>query len=118
MADNSPLRRDRIGLYALGLGALILTAASAGGLEAATVSEATLRGALRISGRVAFVVWWITFIASPVHALARGRLSRLLMRHRREMGLFFAGMQAGHAVLIARLFLYAPATKIPPGVLV
>ena len=60
--------------------------------------------ALRTTARVSFVWFLLAYLASPLHALARGSLSRWLMRRRRALGVVFGASMTMHVAFILALF--------------
>lgn len=92
-----------------------LAAVATGG---AIAGEVDLRSALRLTGRLAFVLWFLTFVASPTNQLIGSNLSRLLLRQRPRIGLAFAGVQTWHALLILTMFSTVPSFEPAPTVLV
>ena len=84
--------------------ALALTLVHVNGLSSHAISLA-----LRITARVSFVYFFLVFIASPLHTLMRSRLSAILMRNRRVLGIVFGVSMSIHASFIVTLFvIHAP----------
>lgn len=73
---------------------------------AGTGSEGT-RLALRVTARMAFVLFLAAFTARPLLQLAPGRATRWLMQQRSLIGVCFGLTMSIHAALIIRLFLLA-----------
>lgn len=73
---------------------------------AGTGSDGT-RLALRVTARLAFVLFLAAFVARPLHRLAPGAGTTWLMRHRSLIGVCFGLSLSIHAALIIRLFLLA-----------
>lgn len=55
---------------------------------------------LEVSGRVAFVVFMVVFIARPLRQWWPTALSKNLLKHRRLIGVAFAGMHFAHLFII------------------
>jgi DMSO/TMAO reductase YedYZ heme-binding membrane subunit len=70
---------------AIAMGAVIV-----GCLAYAGAGEAGLRLLLRMSARISFVLFVVTFLASPLHTLAPGPITEQLRANRRSLGLAFA----------------------------
>ena len=92
------------GLMALMAGlaaALALT-----GIAAATSpdAESLVASGLRWTGRLAFFVFLVPWLASPLQRLIPGALSRTLLRWRRQAGIAFGSIQVVHLGLIVALF--------------
>lgn len=79
--------------------------------------EDLLKDSLRLTGRVSFVWFLAAFVAAPLaeRGLPPGRT---LLRHRRSLGLAFAGSHVVHAVMIATLVASVAGTSFPVPVLV
>ena len=78
--------------------------------------ETAVGSALRWTGRLAFLVFLIPWLASPLKVLAPGQLSRSLLRWRHLAGITFGGIQVVHLFLIVALFrIYDdPGVVAPP----
>ncbi len=102
---NSPKRnRTAQGLLAMAAGliaALLLTGLA--WVNNAEV-EAVVSDSLLWTGRLAFFAFLIPWLASPLHKLFPGELSRSLMRRRRQAGIVFGSIQVIHLGLIVWLF--------------
>ena len=73
------------------VGAIILTcAASAAYLLTTGISDESISLALRVSGRVAFVVLIIVFAARPLQQLLKAPWTAKLLRNRKLLGVAFA----------------------------
>jgi DMSO/TMAO reductase YedYZ heme-binding membrane subunit len=70
--------------------AITMCAVALGCLAYAGVGEPGLRLTLRMSARISFILFILTFLASPLHALAPGPLTEQLRANRRSLGLAFA----------------------------
>lgn len=66
--------------------------------------ETSVTSALRWTGRLAFLLFLIPWLASPLKTLSPGNLSRSLLRWRRLAGIAFGGVQVVHLYLIVMLF--------------
>jgi DMSO/TMAO reductase YedYZ heme-binding membrane subunit len=90
---------------------LSLVAALVALAEDAPLAEG-LASALRLTGRLSFVLFLAVFVASPL--AERGTAwGRRLRSQRRALGLTLAGAHATHLGLIVALLLAAPATRFP-----
>jgi sulfoxide reductase heme-binding subunit YedZ len=71
--------------------------------------------ALRTTARVSFFWFLLAYLATPMHALAEGPLSRWLLRRRRALGVVFGASMTMHVAFILALFrLHSP--ERPPMV--
>ena len=98
------MSRTTQGLMALMAGlaaALLLT-----GLAAATNTEVEglVSDGLRWTGRLAFFVFLIPWLASPLQTLFPSAFSKLLLRWRRRAGISFGSIQVVHLGLIVWLY--------------
>ena len=98
------MSRTTQGLMALMAGlaaALLLT-----GLAAATNAEVEglVSDGLRWTGRLAFFVFLIPWLASPLQTLFPSAFSKLLLRWRRRAGISFGSIQVVHLGLIVWLY--------------
>jgi DMSO/TMAO reductase YedYZ heme-binding membrane subunit len=83
------------------LGATVLTCvASATYLLTAGIDDESITLALRISGRVAFAVLILAFVARPLQQLLKSPWTARLLRKRRQIGVAFAGIHTAHLGLI------------------
>ncbi len=81
--------------------AIMLTGFAAVGLSGvAGFSLEGLDSALRITGRVAFLVLIAAFVARPLQDLLRKPWTANLLRNRRQLGVAFAGIHTTHLILI------------------
>jgi DMSO/TMAO reductase YedYZ heme-binding membrane subunit len=81
--------------------AVTMCAVIVGCLAYAGVGEAGLRLTLRMSARISFVLFIITFLASPLHAIAPGPVTERLRASRRSLGLAFALAHSTAGVCLA-----------------
>lgn len=104
MAETKALNRTTEGVLALLAGAAAALALT--GLAAMTAADTgtTVSNGLRWTGRLAFFVFLIPWLASPLSALSPGGLSRSLVRWRRPAGIAFGAIQVVHLGLIVWLF--------------
>ena len=83
------------------LGAAALTGAIAATyMFAAGLADESIRVALRISGRAAFVVLLAAFVARPLRQLLKAPWTAALLRNRRLVGVAFAGIHSAHLGII------------------
>lgn len=73
---------------------------------------------LRATARVAFLIWFAVFVASPLHTLVAGGWTAALLRARRRIGMAFASFHLVHVVLIVYLFQISPTQPVPDFVIV
>lgn len=114
MTDN----RTAQGLYAMLAGfaaGLALT-----GLAWATNpdAEGLVSDGLRWTGRLAFFVFLVPWLGSPLQSLFPGEVSRLLLRWRRQAGIAFGSIQVVHLGLIVGLFQVHEAPGVDAGTLI
>jgi len=74
--------------------------AAAAYVAIAGVGDESLLVALRVSGRVAFVVLLVVFAARPLQQLLKAQWTAKLLRNRRLLGVTFAGIHTAHLGLI------------------
>jgi DMSO/TMAO reductase YedYZ heme-binding membrane subunit len=83
------------------LGSTALTgAAAAAYMMVAGADDESIRLALRISGRVAFVILLVVFAARPLQQLLKAPWTAKILRNRRQLGVAFAGIHTAHLGLI------------------
>jgi len=83
------------------IGATALTGiAAAAYLAIAGMGDESVRLALRVSGRVAFVVLLVVFAARPLQQLLKAPWTARLLRNRKLLGVAFAGIHTAHLGLI------------------
>ncbi len=84
-----------------------------GELWARNSGEEPIVGALVWTGRLAFVVFLIPLFARPLRQLMQTNWTAWLMRHRRNAGVAYGGIQLVHLVAIAQMFrtLESPPTE-------
>ncbi len=63
-------------------------------------SDDNIRAALRSSARCAFLLYLLAFIARPLQQIYSTRVTRALLKHRRQFGIAFAGVHSAHLALI------------------
>jgi len=90
-------------LFAGAIVAVLMLAPFAGALD-----DTAFRAMLRLSGRLSFALWLATFAASPLVALTRSAAAKYLLRHRRGIGLMFAGSHAVHGSVLVGYALAVP----------
>lgn len=73
---------------------------SFGYLSAVGISDDNVRALLRWSARAAFLTFLVVFMARPLRQLYKTPISAWLLRHRRLIGVAFAGLHSGHLLLI------------------
>jgi len=66
--------------------------------------EGLLADGLRWTGRLAFFIFLVPWLASPLKSLFPGEFADLLLRWRRQAGIVFGSMQVVHLGLIVSLF--------------
>lgn len=82
-------------------GAMVLTCiASATYLLTTGIDDESIKLALRVSGRVAFAVLLLAFVARPLQQLLKAPWTAKLLRNRRQVGVAFAGIHTAHLGLI------------------
>jgi len=87
--------------WAVFLGAIAATAlACSAYLAVAGVNDENLRIVLRVSGRIAFIVLLVVFVARPLQQMFRTPLTAQLLRNRRLLGIAFAGIHTAHLGVI------------------
>ncbi len=84
--------------------AAILSAASLALFVANGASEESVRAWIRGTARASIALFLMTFVARPLHELARGGVSRWLLANRRYLGVSAAYAQLLHGIAIVWLF--------------
>ena len=69
-------------------------------LSAAGVDDGTVRATLRWSARAAYLALLLAFVARPLQQLFKTPFTTWLLRHRRLIGVAFAGIHTAHLGLI------------------
>lgn len=69
-------------------------------LIAVGVGDESVRLALRVSGRIAFITLLVVFVARPMRQLLKAPWTAQLLRNRRLFGVAFAGVHSAHLGLI------------------
>ena len=77
-------------------------------LDASGTSDENLRTMLRLTARLAFLVYLLVFIARPLRQLVRTRATRWLLAERRSFGLAMAAIHFVHMALIVYRASYSP----------
>ena len=96
MAMTSNHRNWSVFIAAAGL----TGAASAAYLNLAGITDDNIRLLLRLSARLAFVVYLLVFVARPLRQLVVTPATKLLLQNRRLIGIAFAGIHTAHLALI------------------
>ena len=95
-------------------GAVIVTsAASATYLLTAGIDDESIRLALRVSGRIAFLILIIVFAARPLQQLLKAKWTAKLLRNRKLLGVAFAGIHTAHLGLIMMRANHVPDFNFP-----
>jgi len=82
-------------------GAVVLTCVVAATYLLTTgIDDRSIDFALRVSGRVAFAVLIVVFVARPLQQLLKAPWTAKLLRNRRQLGVAFAGIHTAHLGLI------------------
>lgn len=68
-----------------------------------TASSDDLTQALRLTGRISFLLFLVLLVARPLHQFVGTGLTAWLLSHRGNFGLAFAGNRAIHLALVALL---------------
>lgn len=95
------MNRTSQGLLFLAIGvvlALVFGQLAGSGI---TDVEESYQVALRWTGRLAFFIFIIPFIASPLHTLVKSAFTQRLLRWRRNSGIAYGGVQSVHVWYIA-----------------
>jgi DMSO/TMAO reductase YedYZ heme-binding membrane subunit len=83
------------------LGATVLTCICAATYLLTTgIDDESITRALRVSGRVAFAVLILAFVARPLQQLLKKTWTAKLLRNRKLIGVAFAGIHTAHLGLI------------------
>ena len=77
-------------------------------LDAYGVNDETLRAMLRLTARLAFLVYLLVFIARPLRQLVRTSATRWFLSERRSFGLAMAAIHFVHMALIVYRASYSP----------
>ena len=77
-------------------------------LDAYGVTDENLRTMLRLTARLAFLVYLLVFIARPLRQLVRTNATRWLLSERRSFGLTMAAIHFVHMALIVYRATYSP----------
>jgi DMSO/TMAO reductase YedYZ heme-binding membrane subunit len=96
MAMTSNQRNTAVFLAAAALTGII----AASYLNIAGTSDESSGLVLRVSGRIAFAVLLVVFVARPLQQLFSTPATAKLLRNRRLLGITFAGIHTGHLALI------------------
>lgn len=92
---------------------LPVAAASIVWLRMAGASDETLIVALRLTARIAFMIYLLVFVARPLRQLLPGRFTKWLLAERRSLGIAFAAVFSVHLGLIALRFSTIPGLEYP-----
>jgi DMSO/TMAO reductase YedYZ heme-binding membrane subunit len=71
-----------------------------------TMNESKLGLALRVSARLAFLIYVLVFVTRPLQQILSTTLSNALFRNRRYIGIGFAAVMTMHLALIGWLLLF------------
>ena len=83
------------------IGATVLTCIVAATYLLTTgIDDESIDFALRVSGRVAFAVLIVVFVARPLQQLLKAPWTAKLLRNRKQLGVAFAGIHTAHLGLI------------------
>jgi sulfoxide reductase heme-binding subunit YedZ len=83
-----------------GIAFLLFALPTAYYLQQHGVDEGSLGVILRISARLALLIYLLVFIARPLRDLSVNPLSRNLLRNRRLIGIAFAAIMMAHLILL------------------
>ena len=72
-----------------------------------TRDETNLGLTLRITARLAFLIYVAVFVTRPLHQLVPTTFTRSMLRNRRYIGIIFGAVMTAHLALISWLFLSA-----------
>ena len=61
-------------------------------------------GALIWTGRLAFLVFLVPLFARPLRTLFKNTFTATLMRHRRNAGILYGGIQSVHLIIVIAMF--------------
>ena len=75
-------------------------------LAPAAMDESNLGLALRMTARLAFVIYILVFVTRPLRQIMPMPLTNALLRNRRYVGISFAAVMTMHLALISWLLLY------------
>ncbi len=95
------MSRTQQGLLMLSIGVFLAIVATYAGLVNAEENATGYEVALRWTGRLAFLVFLIPFIASPLRTLIKTEFTATLVRMRRSAGIAYGGIQSVHLLIIA-----------------
>jgi len=85
------------------------------------MDESNLGLALRVTARLAFVIYILVFVTRPLRQVMPTPLTNALFRNRRYVGISFAAVMTMHLALISWLLLYVvdegrSLTSLTPGI--
>jgi len=85
------------------------------------MDESKLGLALRVTARLAFLIYILVFVTRPLRQIAPLPLTKALFRNRRYIGISFAAVMTMHLALISWLLLYVvdagrTLTSLTPGI--
>lgn len=64
------------------------------------LAEEAFNEVLRVSARIAIIVYLVIFVARPLTNLDRSKLSMTLLRNRRQIGVAFAAIMSAHLLYL------------------
>jgi len=84
--------------------------------------QTTLDLTLRITARVAFLLYIAVFITRPLRQLLPAPFTRSMLRNRRYLGISFSAVMTGHLLLISWLLIFVseqerPIASLVPGII-
>jgi hypothetical protein len=91
----------------------LLGGACAAWLVSVTFSDETVLLPIRLTARIAFVLYLVVLVARPLQQLLRMRWTAALLRHRRLVGVAFAGVMTVHLGLLVYRFGAQPELDHP-----
>ena len=75
-------------------------------------SDENLRFVLRLTARSAFLIFLLAFIARPLQQVFPTKATRAVLRHRRQIGVAFAGVHTVHMLVILTRVLLVPEFQL------
>ncbi len=92
----------------------LLGGACAAWLASVDSSDEHILLPIRLTARIAFMLYLIVLVARPLQQLLRTGWAAALLRNRRLVGVAFAGVMTVHLALLAYRFGSQPALEDPP----